>query len=121
MATHADPIQMTNSIAFTIDTIAAAFALAAFTLIGAGMLGLAVAARRLRHRAWAGYTTVIALVMLVTAGSYAVGNDNFSDLTLFIDGLVLLPLWLIWTGRNGGSPQERRSVRRNLPASSESS
>jgi hypothetical protein len=50
MATHANPIQTTNSIAFTVDTIAAAFALAAFALIGAGMLGLAAAAPRPARR-----------------------------------------------------------------------
>ena len=48
MATHANPIQATNSIAFTIDTIAAAFALAAFALIGAGMLAFAAARPRPR-------------------------------------------------------------------------
>jgi hypothetical protein len=99
MATHANPIQTTNSIAFTIDTIAAAFALAAFALIGAGMLGFAAAARRPAHRAWASITVVVALVALVTAASYAAGNGGFSDLMLLIGGAVLLPLWLIWTGR----------------------
>jgi hypothetical protein len=99
MATHANPIQVTNSIAFTIDTIAAAFALAAFALIGAGMLGFASAAPRPGHRAWAGGTIVAALVLLVTAASYATGRDGFSDLMLLIGGAGVLPLWLIWTGR----------------------
>jgi hypothetical protein len=40
MATHANPIQTTNSIAFTIDMIGQAFALAAFALIGARMADL---------------------------------------------------------------------------------
>ncbi len=78
MATHVNPIQTTNSIAFTIDTISAAFALAAFTLLGAGMFALASAASRSGHRAWAGYTVLVALALLVTAGSYAAGNDDFS-------------------------------------------
>jgi hypothetical protein len=99
MATHANPIQATNSIAFTIDTIVAAFALAAFALIGAGMLGFASAARRPGHRAWAGCTIVVALALLVTAGSYAAGNDGFSDLMLLVVGGGLLPLWLIWSGK----------------------
>jgi hypothetical protein len=99
MATHANPIQTTNSIAFTINMIAAAFSLAAFALIGAGMLGFAAAARRSVHRAWASVTIVVALVALVTAASYAAGSGGFSDLMLFIGGVVLLPLWLIWTGR----------------------
>ena len=72
MATHANPIQTTNSIAFTIDMIGDAFMLAAFALIGVGMLVLAAAARSPGYRAWASYTVLIALAMLVTAGSYAV-------------------------------------------------
>ena len=104
MATHTNPIQTTNSIAFTIDMIAAAFALAAFALIGAGMLAFAAAVAREHpshpgHRAWAGYTIVLALTLLVLAWSYAAGNGNLSDLILIADGIVLLPLWLIWTIR----------------------
>jgi hypothetical protein len=105
MATHANPIQTTNSIAFTIDMIAAAFALAGFAMIGAGMLALAAAAalQRSRHRAWAAGTAVMALVILATAGSYGAGNDNLSDLMLFAVGVAVLPVWLIWTGRIGGT------------------
>ena len=97
MAAHANPIQATNSIAFTIDTISQAFAVAAFALIGAGMLALAAAIPG--HRAQLGCTIGTALVMLITAASYASGSDNFSDLMLFISGLLALPLWLIGTGR----------------------
>jgi hypothetical protein len=70
------------------------------------MLGCAAAARRPAHRAWARCTIVVALVMLVTAGSYAAGNDGFSDLMLFIGSIGLLPLWLIWTANTGGSQPE---------------
>src|SRR4029077_9327960 len=110
--THTNPIQTTNSIAFTIDMIAAAFTLAAFALIGAGMLAFAATAARAHagHRAWAGYTIVIALTLLVLAWSYAAGNGSLSDLLLIADGLVLLPLWLIWTGRIGGIERESPSA-----------
>ena len=113
MATHANPIETTNSIAFTIDAIADAFALAAFALIGAGMLAFAVAAagERPGHRAWAGCTIVVALAMLVTAGSYAAANGSLSDVMLLADGAVLVPLWLIWTGHTGGFQAERPGVR----------
>lgn len=104
MATHTNPIQTTNSIAFTIDMIGAAFALAAFALIGAGMLALATAAlhEHREHRAWAGYTTVTALTLVVLAGSYAAGNDTLTDLMLIADGVVLLPGWLVWSGHIAG-------------------
>jgi hypothetical protein len=112
MASHTDPIQTTNSIAFTIDMIAAAFALAAFALIGIGMLGLAAAAARdhASHRAWAGYTIVIALTLLVLAWSYATGNSDLSDLLLFAVGVAPLPLWLIWTCRIRRPKQTPNSV-----------
>ena len=54
------------------------------------------------YRAWAVCTIVVALTLLVLAWSYAAGNGSRSDLMLIADGLVLLPLWLIWTGRLGG-------------------
>jgi hypothetical protein len=101
MATHANPIQTTNSIAFTIETIGEAFALAAFALIGAGLLGLAAAGRH-GNRGWVRYTIVAALVMLVSAGAYATGNGNFSDLML-VAGAGVLSGWLIWAGRMGGT------------------
>ena len=76
MAAHTNPIQTTNSIAFTIDMVAAAFALAAFASIGLGMLAVAAAAAREHagHHAWASYTTLIALTLLVLAWSYATSN-----------------------------------------------
>jgi hypothetical protein len=108
MATHANPIQTTNSIAFTIDVVAAAFALAAFALIGAGMLALAAAAAREHagRRAWARYTALVALTLLVLAGSYAAGSGNLTDLMLIADGVVLVPVWLIWSGFIGGTGPE---------------
>lgn len=103
MATHANPIQATNSIAFTIDAISQAFALAAFALTGAGMLALAAAGQRHEHRGWVSYTIVTALTMLTTAAAYAVGNDNFLDLMLIASGGVVLPVWVIWASRIGGT------------------
>ena len=108
MATHTNPIQTTNSIAFTIDIVAAAFALAAFALIGAGMLALAAAAAREHagRRAWARYTALVALTLLVLAGFYAAGSGSLTDLMLLADGVVLLPVWLIWSGSIGGPGPE---------------
>jgi hypothetical protein len=110
MATHINPIQATNSIAFTIDMIGDSFALAAFALIGAGLLALAWAAAqaRLMHRAWAGYTAFLAALMLITAWSYAAGNGDLTDAMLLAVGLVLVPAWLVWTGRAAGAGQPRQ-------------
>jgi hypothetical protein len=103
MATHAKPIQTTNLIAFTIDTITAAFALAGFAMTGAGMLAFAAAQQRPRRHAWTAGTVVIAFMLLAAAGSYGAGNDNLSDLMLFATGLAVLPARLIWTSRISGT------------------
>ena len=87
----------------------------AFALIGAGMLALAAAMPRPGHRAQLGCAIAIALVIPITAASYATGSDNFSDLMLFISGLLALPLWLIGTGRIGSfsaRTQDRRAMTR---------
>lgn len=104
MAGHSNPITAVNSIAFTIDLIVATFAVAAFALAGAGLLAFAVTAQRTAgHRdataAWAGYTIVVALLLLVTAGAYAADNSDLANLLLFADGVAALPAWLVWTGR----------------------
>jgi hypothetical protein len=106
MATHANPIQATNSIAFTIDMTGQAFALTAFALIGAGMLAFALASAqtRLPHRGWASYTVLIAALTLLTAWSYAAGNGDLTDQMLLAGGVVLLPAWLIWTSRTTHDP-----------------
>jgi len=101
MATNVNPIQTTNSISFTIDMTSQAFSLAAFTLLGMGLLAFARAAAqtRPRHRALAAYTALIAAVMLITAWSYAAGKGDLTDLLLLVGGAALLPGWLVWTGR----------------------
>jgi hypothetical protein len=104
MAAHANPIEVTNSIAFTVDTVTEAFELAAFALIGLGMLALAGAARAASRR-WAGYTAAVALVLLVIAWSYGAGADGVTDTLLVAGGAVLLPLWLLWTSRISAAPE----------------
>jgi len=106
MATHSNPITAVNSIAFTVDLIVATFAVAAFALAGAGLLAFALTVRGSASQAsqraasvWAGYTIVVAVALLVTAGAYAVGNGSLADLLLFADGVAALPVWLVWTGR----------------------
>jgi hypothetical protein len=108
MATHANPIQTTNSIAFTIDTTADTVYLAAFALIGIGMLVLAGDARSRTERSgarflgagwsrWTAGTAGIALILLATAVSLGTADDNVINALLVADGIVLLPGWLLWT------------------------
>ena len=55
------------------------------------------------HHVRAAGAVVIALVMLVTAGSYGAGNHNLSQLMLFAAGLAVPPAWLIWASRIDGT------------------
>jgi hypothetical protein len=106
MATHANPVLTVDSIAFTVDMIAQAFALATFAFIGAGLLAYARAAVQTHPqlRLWAGYTLVSAVFSLVIAVTYATDSGDTTDLLLLIGGVVVMPLWLIWTGRLARQP-----------------
>jgi hypothetical protein len=109
MATHANPIQAVNSIAFTIDTTADTVYLAAFALTGIGMLMLAGDARSRTGppgagwSRWAAGTAVVAVVLLATAVSLAAADDNLTNALLVADGIVLLPGWLLWTWLSQGT------------------
>jgi len=99
LATHINPIQVTNSIAFTVNTISDTFYLAAFTFIAAGMAAFAWLAALQGRRAWAGLTLLAGLVSAVTAWSFAAGNGDLTDLMLLIAGVIVAPGWIAWTGR----------------------
>ena len=96
LATHRNPIQATNSISFTIDTIDQAFDLAAYALFWRpARPGLDRAAAEPASRA--GYTGLLSLLALVIAWSYAYGGGDLTNDLLFAGGS--LPGWLIWTAR----------------------
>jgi hypothetical protein len=115
MATHHHPIQTANAVAFTVGIIDEAFELAAFALLGVALLAFAgaaigrVAGHRAVPRAWCGYSLLLGVVLLAVSGAYA-ANDNLVDLLLgrrcptdtshLLAGCaLLLPVWLVWTGR----------------------
>ncbi len=101
MATHGNPLETVGSIHFSIDIIDDAFELAAFALIGVGMLAFAGLPMRAAAAclAWGQYTMVIGLLMLAIAVSYVVDNGDLTNLLLLAGGVALLPTWLVWTGR----------------------
>jgi hypothetical protein len=99
MATHSNPIQATNSIAFTIDSIDQAFDVIAYALCCAGLLAFAWIAWSQGPRAWPAYTSLLGLMALVIAWSYAGGGGDLKNELLFADGLILLPGWLIGAAR----------------------
>jgi hypothetical protein len=99
MATHANPIQVTNSISFTIDTINDAFNFAAFAFFAAGMAAFGWLAVRQGRRAWAALTLAVAVVSALTAWALAAGNGDLTDLMQLIAGVIVAPAWIAWTGR----------------------
>lgn len=106
MAAHANPLPTVGSLYFTVDLIDDAFELAAFALLGFGMLLLGGWTVRCAPRAaaWGWGTVILALVMLTTSVSYALDDGDLTNLLLVTGGVVLLPVWLIWSAdvtRNG--------------------
>src|SRR6266540_955036 len=75
MATHHNPVGTVNAILFTVDTIADAFELAAFAVLGVALLTFAV------------------------AGVAGAADRDLIDPLLVTGGALLLPVWLVWTGR----------------------
>jgi hypothetical protein len=98
MATHGNPIDGVNSIAFTVDTTSDAFSAAAFLLIGLAMVAIGVAPVRSGNARWAALTGLTGVVSLVVALGYVDGIDAVTTYVLGALAAVLTPVWLVWTG-----------------------
>jgi hypothetical protein len=119
LVTHGAPLRTVNSLDFTVDTVDDTFELAAFALLGAGMLLLGWSAIRgpSAARTWGRYTCVLGLVLLATSVSYAVDNGDLTNVLMLAAGVVLMPIWLVWSARpvdraqsaHGGGWASRRS------------
>jgi hypothetical protein len=99
MGTHGNPLEVTNSIAFTIDTIDSAFELSAFAFLGAGLIVFGVISRHGARSTWGYLTGAIGCVITALSVAYAAGQAAAVESLLVVGGVVLLPLWLIWTAR----------------------
>jgi hypothetical protein len=97
MATHSNPIQTVNAIAFTTDVTTDAFSTAAFILLAVGMLALATTS--FGGQAWAVLGGITGLVSLAVAYGYVAGIDSITTYVLGVLAAVLIPSWLVWTGR----------------------
>jgi hypothetical protein len=123
MVTHGAPLRTVNSLDFTVDTVDEAFELAAFALLGAGMLVLGWFAMTGASRAltWGRYTCVVGLVLLATSISYAVDNGDLTNVLMLAAGVVLVPIWLVWSSRPAdrqAGAQGGRGVSRSSDAAS---
>lgn len=97
MATHDNPIQTVNAVAFTIDMTGDAFSAAALVLLGVGMV--AVAASSYGGGRWGILSAVAGLLAVVVAYGYVAGIDSITTYELGVLAAVLTPIWLVWTGR----------------------
>lgn len=97
MATHDNPIQTVNAVAFTTDVTSDAFSAAGFLLLGLGML--AVGRSSFDSPRWAGLSVLTGLFAVVVAYGYIAGIDSITTYELGILAAVLTPVWLVWTGR----------------------
>jgi hypothetical protein len=97
MATHGNPIESVNDVAFTTDVTSDAFSAAAFCLLAVGMLALAATP-------YAGQPPVLlsgitGLLAAVVSYGYVAGVDSITTDELGVLAAVLLPVWLLWAGR----------------------
>lgn len=101
MTNRGDPLETVRLIAWLIDDIDDAFELVGLAVIGTGFVALAWASMRsaARQVAWSCFTALVGLVLLATAIAYAARVFDLVDLLLVVGGVLLLPAWLVWTGR----------------------
>lgn len=101
MVTHpAGSLSNASDLMFTADLIDDAFEVTAFAVIGVGMLVLAAESFvSSTNRFWMGSTIAIGVFMPVTSIAYLADRGDLTDLLLVLGGVVLLPAWLIATGR----------------------
>ncbi len=97
MATHGNPVQTVNAVAFTTDVTGDAFSAAAFVLFAVGMG--AVATTSYGGRRWALLSALTGALALVVASGYVAGIDTITTFGLGLLAAVAQPIWLVWTGR----------------------
>jgi hypothetical protein len=97
MATHGNPIETVNVVAFTTDVTSDAFSAAGFLLVGLGLLALG--ASSYGGSRWRGLSLLTGVVALVVAYGYIAGIDSITTYELGVLAAVLTPVWLVWTGR----------------------
>ena len=113
MTSRGDPLETVNAVAWTVDELNDAFQLTGSAVLGVGMLALArVSTGGAREGEWRWTTLAVGLVLLATAAAYAARSFDLVDLLLVAGGALLLPAWLVWTGRvlNGAAPARARPV-----------
>ena len=101
MTARGDPLETVRLIAWLIDDLDDAFELVGLAVIGVGFVAFAWSSLRsgARQGAWSGFTGLVGLVLLATAAAYAARAFDLVDLLTVLGGALLIPAWLVWTGR----------------------
>jgi hypothetical protein len=90
-----------DAIQFTIAEIDDWFELTGFALIGVGILAFAAAALNgdVVPRSWALYSVFVGALFMPLSAAYVANNGDLVDLLLLAGGIVIAPVWGIWTAR----------------------
>ena len=90
-----------DAIQFTVAEIDDWFELTGFALIGVGILAIAAAALKggVAPRSWAYYSVLVGALFIPLSAAYVANNGDLVDLLLFVGGIVIAPVWGIWTAR----------------------
>jgi hypothetical protein len=101
LSTHDYSTETTSAILFTSDMVDDAFEVAAFAALGIGTLMLARAAARthVAGRGWERFTLTLGVALLAVVASYVARVGDLQDVLLLTIGGVLVPIWLVWSGR----------------------
>jgi hypothetical protein len=97
MASHRNPIDTVNAIAFTVDTVTAVFECVALLAVGAGLVALAV--DRAAPGLWRAVTLGTGCVVAVLGAGYGIDNGDMTDRLTVVVGLLVLPGWLLLSSR----------------------
>jgi len=101
MTNRGDSLETVRLIAWLVDDVDDAFELVGLAGVGIGFAAFAWPSTRpaARQVAWSRFTGLVGVVLLATAAAYAARVFDLVDLLLVVGGALLLPAWLVWTGR----------------------
>jgi hypothetical protein len=94
-------METVSAVGFSFDLVRDAFEVTGFALMGLGMIFFALATMRADATAkgWTWLTGVLGIATLALVVSYVFPVGDLSDPLLVSVGAVLVPAWLVWSGR----------------------
>jgi hypothetical protein len=95
MAAWGNPIAAVDAVGYTLDNIEASFQVAALALLGCALVAFTLGRAGTTKPSWRWYSIALGLLCLVPAAPL-----HRDDLGLYVQlaiGVLLLPVWMIWT------------------------